>query len=298
MLLASCLGAVLSHAQPGEHLILEITPGAARVFDERLTRRLVALEIADVDVPGPDGSSGSATLYYRVLADERGGVRVELWELGQLHGARRVSVQGTEQLGPRRIALAAGELARQLRRRRLAELDVSRRPKEDDHKKELAAAGFPIHGAFLWSGGARVASVGGDAALLAGPDVAMSLRFSRRQTVTLGAAWLAGDSSRLAGPSLRWLEAGLSASQGFALSPTVELHAGAAVAASSVHAAATDDWSARAGLEARIELALGRHLSLAVGPDVGAMLHAVHDDSGHRLAGLWLGAGVAVRLLP
>lgn len=298
VLLASCLGTVLTRAETGEHLILEIGPEAARVVDARLTRRLVALETADVEVPTPKGAFGTSTLYYRVLTDPQGGLRVELWELGELHGARRISAEGSEQLEARRIAIAAGELARQLRRRRLMEIEASRRPKASDHKTEIATAGFPIHGALLWSAGVLGGTVAGSAAVLAGPELAMALRFSGRQTVALGAAWLAGDSSRLEGSSLRWLEGNLSASQGFALSPSVDLHVGAGMAAASVHAATTDDWSARAGLEVRAEVALGKHLSLAIGPDVGALLHAVRDGSGHRLMGVWLGAGAGLHLLP
>lgn len=255
------------------------------------------METTEVDVPNRQGESGPSPLYYRVLTDPPGGLRIELWQLGQLYGARRVSAEGSEQLEARRIAIAAGELARQLRRRRLSEIEAARRPKASDHKTEIAATGFPIHGAFLWSAGARGGTVAGSAAVLAGPELAMALRFSGRQTVALGAAWLVGDSSRLDGSSLRWLEGSLSASQGFSLSPAVELHVGAGMSAASVHAATTDDWSARAGIETRVEIALAKHLSLAIGPDLGALLHAVHDGSGHRLMGAWLGVGVGLHLL-
>ncbi len=279
-------------------MIVEVGAEAARTIDSRLTNRLVALETTDIDVPAPPSSTTKPTLYYRVLVQPGDVLRVELWELGTSSGARRISAEGTGQLKARRIALAAAELARQLRRRRLVEIAAADHPKVDAQKESNGPSGFPIHAAFAFDANARFADVGGDAAVLVGPELASALRFSGRQEVVLGAAWLAGDSSRLEGSSLRWLEAHLSLSQGFLLARTTELQVGAGLGVASVHAATTDDWSARAGLEARLRIELGRHLALKVGPDVGALLHRVEDDGGGRLSGLWLGASAGLQLLP
>lgn len=271
---------------------------ASRVVDAPLTRRLVALETADIDVPPPP-EVAFAPLYFRVLSESPGSVRVELWELGRLHGFRRISTAGTEQLKARRIALAAAELSRQLRRRRLSEIAAARAPKPDDQGTTRGVDGFPIAGRLFWGAGARgaVPSSGG---VLVGPFIRGALRFDTRQWVGLDAAWLAGDLPDFGGAGARWMEAGISAGQGILLSKRLVLDLGLGAAAASVHAGATDSGSARAGAVTRLVWNLGAHTALAVGPDVFAVLHRVNaagDSDGH-LSGLWVGLDLELRLTP
>src|SRR6187431_2323057 len=93
----------------------------------RATRRLVQLELSEIDVPQASANKRSrAPLFFRVVLVEPD-VRVELWERGEYYGARGVSGSNAAgQLGARRVALAAAELARRLQRRRHVQAERER----------------------------------------------------------------------------------------------------------------------------------------------------------------------------
>jgi hypothetical protein len=283
----------------------------AHVVDGRVAARLVALETADVEVPAPPGVARRPPLYFRILPAPRESLRVELWELGRPYGARTVSSTGTQNLEARRIALAAAELARQLRERRFLEIAAARREKSAPHAPSSPPTGIPIYGRMAWSGGARAATIGVSDAWLVGPHADASLRFSSGPRLTLGGAWLAGraDLGAVSGTA-RWLEVGLALSETISLAPSVELDIGLAAALASVRVASgsgdasavQDLWSARGGALGRVEMALSRHVTLAVGPDVGAVLRPL-DIRGpgitrHRLGGLWLGGALTIVVGP
>src|SRR5690606_15538728 len=106
---------------------------AEQQVDQRLVQRLVALELSDVEVPPPAAATTASEtpgLYVRIIADDKK-MTVELWDRGQLQGLRRLSLQGSQLLRARRIALASGVLVRQLRERRLFE--------NEEHQRRLAA---------------------------------------------------------------------------------------------------------------------------------------------------------------
>ena len=100
--------------------MIEVDAAAERLVDARTLRRLIALELADVEVP-PEIDGQASALFYRVLGDTPGFVALELWERGTLHGSRRVSsAEPGGHLFARKVALAAAELARALRQQRQA----------------------------------------------------------------------------------------------------------------------------------------------------------------------------------
>ena len=262
-------------------------------------------------MPAPPGVRRRPPLYFRVVALPGASLRVELWELGRPYGARSVSSTGTQSLEARRIALAAAELARQLRERRVLEIAAARREKSSAHAPSPPRAGFPIYGRVAWSGGARAATIGVSDAWLVGPHLDASLRFSSGPRLTLGGAWLAGatDASG-AWRGARWLEVTLALTRSVSLSRRVDLDVGLSAALASVRLASSrdaghaslDTWSARGGALARVEAVLGRHVALAVGPDVGAVLRPIDtsgpDGAPGRLAGLWLGGTITAVVDP
>src|SRR5260221_10902041 len=191
-------------SQP-DPVMVDVAPEAAPLIDSRATARLVALETADVDVPPPPGASFRPPLYFRIRPLSAASLRVELWELGQPYGARSVSAVGSNTLKARRIALAAAELARQLRQRRLAELRAARHAPEEDQGRATKRAGTPIYGRLGCGASARGASLGAADVWLLGPAIEATLHFSSGQRLSLGAAWLAGSAPVLGSSSERWL---------------------------------------------------------------------------------------------
>src|SRR5258706_16211119 len=106
-------------------VVIEIDSAAEHWVDARSARRLIPLELSDVDVPpAPALRRAAATLFFRVLGRPDGALRVELWERGEFHGARVLSASGENaQLVARRVTLAAAELGRRLSRKRQAQLE-------------------------------------------------------------------------------------------------------------------------------------------------------------------------------
>ncbi|HEX7669342.1 MAG TPA: hypothetical protein VF395_07165 [Polyangiaceae bacterium] len=306
----------VARAQARGRPILEVDTEASRVVDARVAERLVALETADVEVPPAPGVIVRAPLYFRVVGSNRGSLRVELWELGRPYGARQVSSTGTQGLEARRIALAAAELARQLRERRVLEILSESRERARALAPSPEREGLPIYGRIALAAGARFATLGVSDAWVIGPHLDGSLRFSSGPRLTLGGAWLTGawDAPPSADGSAtprnaRWLEATLALTQRVALGSHVELDVGLSAALASVRVASAsasgtaplDTWSARGGAIARLEAVLGKHLALALGPDVGAVLRPL-DLAGprgsDRLGGLWLGGTLTAVLDP
>jgi hypothetical protein len=250
--------------------------------------------------------SSARSLFFRVLSTRPAAVSVELWELGALHGTRHVSTEGSAQLRARRIALAAAELARQLRQRRLIE---ARRRKTPPPREAERPPGTPVFARMTLSAAFTGAAMGPDDVWLVGPQLSGGLRFDNGARLELSARWMAGGAPALAGSStVRWLELGLSPSYTSALSKRLSLDAGLTAAVAAVHltdiselsgeGGALDTWSARAAAFSRLELRLVDGWGwLCAGPDAGVVLRRlrVTDSAGeeHRLGGLWLGLTVA-----
>jgi hypothetical protein len=289
-------------------VVVEIGAKAEQQVDPLFTRRLLQLELSDVEVPpAPSAERLSWTaLFYRVLATEPEKLRVELWERGEFHGARTVNVtRGSAQLHARRIALAAAELARGLRQKRLARAALPEKPNGDGAVLE------PGTGArLLLDSGLRAAALNGGDTLLAGPELAALVRFDVGLDLELSTAWLFGEVRELSGPVRAvWREVRLSPAFMGGVSPGVRLGVGGNFAAAAVHVggarriedeAGSDTWSGRTTLDGRLELALGRSAALSFRPEVGATLRRLRivdeRDGRERLGGLWLGASLHVLL--
>ena len=151
-----------------------------------------------------------------------------------------------------------------------------------------------------FSAGVEAATIGVSDAWLLGPALATTLKWSSGQRLSLGAAWLAGKSASLEDATARWLEGNLAFAQAFGVAPGIDLDLGLAAAIASVRLsdegalAPLDTWSSRAGAFARVDVRLGPHLGISVGPDVGVVLRPLTLDgflSGdeRRLGGPWLG---------
>lgn len=293
--------------------MVEIDRLAENALDERFTRRLIDLEMRDVEVPpSPSADLPQArTLFVRVMDQEDDSVRVELWELGQFHGARIVrGVAGaTRHMLARRIALAAAALARNLRYERIREDQLRVQREQERAAAERAAAALqPEHRLALGSS-LRGAAVGGVAWAMGGPALDGALRFRRGAQVRLGAAWLFGEAPQLGqAPGTRWLEVSVAPGQALDLSHRVRLDLDVEFAAAAVHlmrvrsvdgvANQRDTWTGRAGAELHLEVATGQDTRLRFGPDLGLLLRPipVTDGAGaqRRLGGIWVGGTIGM----
>lgn len=289
--------------------MVEITPKAERQVDAQLTRRLIQLEISDVELPPRPGEPRTGTVFFRVLAPQPDRLHVELWDRGEFYGARRVSITGSVQLRARRIALGAAELARRLRQRRLT--DARHRQEETQRKAEERArdAREKRPDGVVLSAGARGAVVGPGGAWIAGPRLQGAWYYPGGTRMGLGLSSLFGKAGS---PSLRWLELELAPAQSFRVAPTADLALGVSVGAAAVHvngvpsvddvSGQADTWSARAGAFALLEAKLGSGVFLSAGPEAGAVLRRIPyvDAEGERqrLGGLWLGARAAIVIDP
>lgn len=293
-----------------ERAIVEVGSEAARLVDARVAERLVLLEIDDIDVPAPLGSTGGPPLYFRILALGAASLRVELWELGAPRGARNVSLAGSDSLRARRIALAAGELTRQLQRRRRSEIEAAAHAPSGGPQPQAPESGIPLYARFELEAGGRAAVVGPADGWVAGPSLGVGLGFSSGFALSLGTAWLAGRAPDFSS-SLRWLDVGLAATQRLVKGGAFRLSAGAEASVASVRlddghevgaAPPLDTWSARAGILARAAVPLGKAVTLRFGPDVGFVLRPIHgfapDGTARSVSGLWLGGGLSVQLEP
>jgi len=291
-------------------VVVEIDSAAERVVDARSARRLVPLELADVAVPAAAGVRGAPVLFFRVLGRADGGVRIELWERGEYHGARTLSGAGeTPQLVARRVALAAAELGRRLARKREATLlrdqrlrqSREARAREERERRqegpaalrpELSAAGVPGK---LWLFGERLTGE-------------LSLHGALRLDVG-GELW-AGSVT----PNLHAELQGITLGPGYrlVLSRQLDLDLGVQAAALLVQvpeAVALDavpnqdsSWTARLNAAARFELGLSRQLRAILGLEAGGLLRSMSyvgaENEPERLRGSWWGASLGVVVTP
>jgi hypothetical protein len=213
-------------------------------------------------------------------------------------------------LRARRIALAAGELTRQLQRRRRSEIEAASRAPSGGPRPQAPEMGIPIHARFALEAFGRAAALGPSDAWVVGPGLGVGLGFSSGFRLSLGAAWLVGRAPDFGG-STRWLDADLAATQRIVKGAAFNLSAGAEASIASVRlddghdpgaAPPLDTWSARAGLLVRGGVPLGKSVSLLFGPDVGFVLRPIRgfasDGVERRISGLWIGGTMSIQLEP
>jgi hypothetical protein len=290
--------------------VIEIDPRVE--VDARTARRLVQLELSDVEVPkrleDPD-----VALFVRVLSAGEGKIRVELWERGESHGARLVTnSRGGSQLIARRVALAAAELARGLRQKRRA---LERQRLLDEQNKlaaERAERERTLDGPVAIRPSAAGVLVGlGDLALL-GPNMTWQIHVAGATRLDLGTTALFGTVQGT-GASVEALEISFGPahripvpSLGLDLDLSAFARAGvlafADVAGVDGIEGQRQSWWARAGAAGAVELRLSRHTRLSLGFSLGAVLRRVPvmlDDSREiRLGGLFLGSELGVVFTP
>lgn len=293
--------------------MVEVDAGVQSTLDAPSTRRLIARELGDIDVPPmPSSADGrDVILYFRVVESAEGTTRVELWERGSYYGARTISTRGGPRLRPRRIALAAAELARRLKQRRIAE--ARRLAAEARRKREIEelARRTPPFARTAFSAGMDGAWTTEGNLWMLGPRLGTEVRFGSGLRLSAAGAWRFG---RVAGldpaPSVQWIE--VEAAPGYLLfhdakldvlvdvplsANVLSLGDGASTDGITLHA---ESWSARAGLSARVEPHLGV-FRLSVGPVVGIVLHPVRViDEGRStvVGGISLGGTLSLVLDP
>ncbi|MET0794327.1 MAG: hypothetical protein ABW061_22585 [Polyangiaceae bacterium] len=291
--------------------MVEIGDSAEALLDARATRRLVALELADIDVPPPVAYKRvAATLFFRVVMVGQD-VRVELWERGEYHGARVVSgTNAAGQLGARRVALAAAELARRLQRKR--QMQAERERAAERVREQLAAeqARRALDGPLALRPSLELASIGRMDATLLGPRLLGQWTFAQRTRIDAGFSWLAGSAPRAA--NIEWLELSVAPMRRFSLAETLDLDLGLSVAAAWLRMAKvravdaipdqSETWSARAALVARLEPRLSRQVRFSLGVEAGLVLREIPyqptNGDAQRLAGPWLSLGAGVVYTP
>ena len=294
-----------------EPVLVEIGDSAESLLDARAARRLVQLELSEIDVPpAPGNKRGPAPLFFRVVQVGHD-VRVELWERGEYHGARLVSGSNAAgQLGARRVALAAAELARRLQKKRKMQAQRERLAELARTEEAAREARRALDGPLALRSSLEVATIGKFSSVLAGPRLLGQWTFAQRSRIEGGFAWLAGSAP--ASAHAEWLELSLAPMQRVALSDAVDLDLGLTVAAAwlrlgkvqGVDAIAdqNETWSARAAAVFRVEPSLNRQLRLSLGLDAGLLLRQVRfqslAESTERLRGAWLGLGVGVVFTP
>jgi len=294
-----------------EAVLVEIGDSAESLLDARATRRLVQLELSEIDVPAASGNKRArAPLFFRVV-QVGPDIRVELWERGESHGARVVSGSNAGgQLGARRVALAAAELARRLQKKRRIQAErerLSELARAEEAQREARRA---LDGPFALRSGLEVSSIGALSGILLGPRLLGQWTLSKRSRVEAGFAWLAGRAP--ASANAEWLELSLAPMQRVSLAEAVDLDLGLTVAAAWLRLARVrgvdaildqnETWSARAAAVVRIEPRLSRQVRLSLGAEAGLLLREVRfqslTGSAERLHGAWLGLGLGVVFTP
>ena len=291
-------------------MLVEITDSAESLLDARATRRLVALELADIDVPPSGGKRARAPLFFRVVQVDRD-LRVELWERGEYHGARVVSGSNAAgQLGARRVALAAAELARRLQKKRQVQAERERAAELVRAAITAAEARRALDGPLALRPSLTVVDIGSLSSTLVGPRLLGQWTFARRMRIDGGLAWLAGSAP--ASARAEWLELSLAPMRRVALADTLDLDLGVSFAAAWLRLAKVrgvdqivdqnETWSSRAALVTRLEPRLSRHVRLSIGAEAGLVLRKVPFESlsgsSEHLSGMWLGLDLGVVFTP
>ncbi|MEZ4231407.1 MAG: hypothetical protein R3B89_19680 [Polyangiaceae bacterium] len=305
-------------ANPGPTLAIEIAAASEGEVDAKLVRRLIAIEIADVDVPRDPSLEPplDVVLFFRVVPAEASGsgtkmLSVELWERGVLHGTRRVSTSEGKRLTARRIAQASAQLVLGLRKRRLAE---ARRLKREAARQAAEAAkpkphtllarltlDVPVEGAWIGGGG-----------WLGGTGLQPTLRFDSGPRVGAGLNLMAGGAPEVDG--LRYFEFSVSPGYDFELSKGLGLGLGVTLGAGVVQVRGaqsvadqvgqTTTWTGRAVVDFSVDARLSQAIVLSFGPQLGALLRpldyrsASTPDVDSRLSGAWLGGQLSLRVDP
>lgn len=308
-MLALCSAVAPAYAQGRARVVIEVDAAGERLLDARAVRRLVALELSDVDVPEElDGAAPA--LFYRVLGDNRGFVDLELWERGTLHGSRRVSsADRAGHLFARRVALAAAELARALRQQRLAKRRVEARRVARERAERRLRLTRTLEGPIAVRTGVFLAR--GDSLSVFGSNLALGFTLIEATRLELGSR-ISGAELEDAGARWTALELELGPAHRFRLSSGLDLDLSAMLGASALHvagargvdaiAAQDETWTARAALSLRLEPRLNRWIRASFGLEGGQYLRAVpietREGATSRIRSPYAGLALGLVLTP
>jgi hypothetical protein len=300
--------AVPRAARAAAEVVLEIDAAAETMLDARATRRLVSLELADIDVlPGASGQRPA--LFFRVLGLPEGQVRVELWERGELSDVRVVSTGPGGHLLARRVALAAAELARRLRQQRLALRRQRLRMLEQLRVLAVLERARTLEGPVALR--SEISAFRGRDTVLAGPSLTLELSIRRAFRLDLGLRLQGGQDD---GGRARLLREELFLGPGLRLrlGSRADLDLGALVAAGAMHVGGaasvneitrqSETWTARTAIAARFEPRLSRTLRGSLGLEGGLELRQVSatfaGSVSERFGGPYGGVSLGLILTP
>jgi hypothetical protein len=309
--LALALLGVPSRSAQAASAVLEIADEDSGWVEAKMVRRLVTLELADVSVPEPSGRLRSARpgLFVRVLRFDTQTV-VELWHRGELFGQRRLTIAGSPQVRARRIALAAGELARGLRERRLLEEKKARKRNAKQALDASQRRGLPIYALPAVTPAVYLGVLGPGDVWWWGPELGVTLSSAKGPLLGLrGAALFAATPGISALRGLELWEIGLAPGYAWRLNSTTRLAFALDASAAVVRAlgsvrllsGGTTTWTARGGFELRLVTKLTRTVELFAGPELGVVLRPVlaADEAGQdRFGGVWSGLRLGVAFTP
>lgn len=279
-------------------------------MDARSARRLVPLELADVNVPPLGAARSTADLFFRVLRRNGGALRIELWERGEFYGARSLNVAGENpQLLARRVALASAELARRLARRREATLARDARVREARLAREWLRAQRTQDGPVALRSELGLASVPSRASLF---GVRSGGEFSLYGPLRLDVSAEAWGGALQSSLKTELYGVALGPAYRLVLTRSLDLDLGARAAAFIVQApgAASLDgvprqmgsWTALVGGTARLQLRLTRQLRASLGVDAGPLLRSMSyvtaGGDAERLSGWWWSGSLGLVVTP
>lgn len=310
MLAAVSSAAAATPAAPD--VVVEISPAAGEVLNDGATRRLIHLELAEIKVaPNPiRQDSGGLTLFYRLVLTPAGELRIELWELGEFYGARRVSTaHGDKKLLARHIALATAELAQRLSRahsQKAKQLELQARRDLEERRARLERTRRERWALVSQAGAAWLPDA---EAGLAGPRLGFQLNHPHRGRVEWSAAWLFGTVTGI--PEVRgieWLEVRAAPQLRFdaqSLAAGFEFAAAAVTLGGPVSVDATPNqrqtWSARAGLHFEFQPRIAEQVRLHVGAQASYLLRNIPvttETTTERIRGPWFGLNLGVVIEP
>ncbi len=305
---AGLAGALIGRASHAVPAVVEVAEDVEPLVDAKLARRLIRLELADVELPAPIGvapksvprrtpTSADEVVFVRLLRSGET-ITVELWAQGELSGERHLSASTSEQHQARRVALASAELARRLRELRVVERQRVLR----QHLASAEADGVPSYLTKVNIGLSAMLAGGwwaDPSAALLGPRLSFGgTTESGAGLALVASAFGAADAALVRS----WTELAVRPSWVFRPNPKtavqVGLQLGAGVVALEPNAefegsvVSRQTWTAKAAIDVRGEWLLSPRVSLIVSPEFGWMMRRLEvrrDGAATDLEGLWLG---------
>jgi hypothetical protein len=282
--------------------IVEIDDAASRLLDAQSTRRLIGLELADLDWEA--AAASDAVLYFRIFATSDGNLTIELWDRGRRYGDRHISSQGNEPVRARRLALASVELARAAIRQQSVE---QRRKRHRPRPVDVPSSSLQLPASLRLLPSARGSTVDFSDLTVAGPRLSAALVFQQGPRLDLGVGWQAGrvrapaDGTHDSGANARWSEIFLAPSYSWHWGDS-EIDLGLQISAAAVsfqdfpvgpvERRSVHTWSSQLGLLTRYHHALSPSFRLFLELEAGHTLRPIavwNPASNDQLAGFWAG---------